>query len=176
MENRLKIIIICSLFLAFLAIAEGVFAQGEVDTQNEYNFFSEEERQDLWESEEGRDLQAQYDQLNAKKTELWQQYFNGQVSNIDQWAAELKEVENELDEVNQKIVLFNYYGTTDPQEAKNRAGSFGGFFFDLFTINIPGSPAEITLFLTIVNSVLIAIVGFLIASFVYDAIKAAPFT
>ena len=51
-----------------------------------------------------------------------------------------------------------------------------GFILDIFTIEVPNAPAPVTMLLSIVNTALIVISGMIVASYIYDGIKALPLT
>lgn len=83
------------------------------------------------------------------------------------------------------IEYFDRYGELlnkyDPSQEAIDYTEFGqestGFnVFSIFSIDIEGAPYYILLVLSIINTVIITITGFIIASYVYDFVKALPLT
>jgi len=156
MENRLHWIMIVFFMLFFLQFAEYAFASG-VRPAEEYT------HGDIY----GETVYAIKDSDGNMKYAT---------------RAELIELGFDITEIGVSVISPGGTGwiitgilETGVKNVENSFGFFAGIF-DFFVIDIPDSPMIITIILSSINGFLIFAFAYVAFSFLYDVIKALPFT
>ena len=165
MENRAKYLIICIVILSFIGITEFAMAH---DDSHTVILLTDEEKQEIVTNNQER-----IDAIDEQLLILFQQRLQGAITE-DEYNAQVEPLANEKERLWNEISnsVFGGLLATDNDDSMNLGGMIIGFF----TIEIPDAPAFITLLLSVLNSVLLAISIIITASYIYDGIKALPFT
>lgn len=150
-ENRIRYLIVLSLLLIAFQATETVFefAIGRVST-------IKAEDMDI------EDLEEEYD----RRLEDLERQYEGAEYDYDMW-WEYREKRNELE---------NWYRENFWEVQKDDYSSEDNLVVDAFTLSIPLAPDFINIILGGINSIILILVTLLVISFIYDTVKALPFT
>jgi len=167
MENRLPILVFCIVLLSFIGITE-MYMLSLDSASSPLEKLSEAEQEEYIE-----DYNIEYEKIQQEREESWIEFWNGEIS-IDTLNDRLKAYDNSESEIRQKTM--NVLAGRNPDSDLSSSFNAGGFIINILTIQIPDAPMPVNLILSLFNSVLLVVSGMIIASYVYDGIKALPFT